>query len=861
MSWTRWTGGRYQPAVLAWLALCAALWLARPGRRPIRAVRALVVAGLLAGAVVSCLQGEAWLRQCALVADSGAREWTAIVEADPMPGAFGTTVRARIAGGVLDGARVRVRWPQGSPVPELGRTVRFSAILNPLPTDESWARRAARSGACGTGSAWRAEVGAWRPGVSGALLAWRASMLDRMADVPGVGGDLLEGIVLGDRRRLIGTRAEEEFRVLGLSHLVAVSGSHLALACGAVALIGSALGLRRRPLVLATFAAGAAYAVVTGMPYSALRSLLMLGVAGSAQLLGRRADGLAALAVAVAAVLVIEPWSVFDVGLQLSALAVAGLLVFGSLATRWTTAGLPPYAYPVGATLALTGVAQAVTVPVVASTFGMVSVAAPLANAYAGPLVSLALWFGLLGTVVSSVMPAIGRVAVQASAAVLGATAWLSHLVAELPGAASAMNAGPALGAAVAAAGAAVWIWWPLPRSVRSARRTIAVLVTLTLAFAVGPAPVRSARLVVLDVGQGDAILVQDGGRTMLVDTGPDGTTLRRALARHGIRRIDVLVLTHAHDDHTGGVTGLSGTASIGWIGVPGVGPPCVAEGAPWLGPDVEVRTLSAGDSWRMGQMQVRGVWPPAEPMTELGTNDTSVVLQVGRGEFDAVLTGDVEAEAQEGMASAGLLGDVEVLKVPHHGSVNGLTVTGLEGWDPEDALVSVGVGNSFGHPDPVVMRMLESAGAQVWRTDLRGDVEVEIRRHGYSVRSERRGEPVAVRARMSPTARCHAAPARPPRACVAEAPCGSQGHPGARTRLPDLRRRGSAARARDPPASRSCGRGGRSRLQLRQFRWRDRRCGRRDCGCQHAAVRIRTSSRGGAGGGQHARCGPGAAG
>ncbi|MBN2247835.1 MAG: ComEC/Rec2 family competence protein [Coriobacteriia bacterium] len=785
----------------------------------------LLLAGIVAGAGVSGMQGLAWHRQSETVADCGAREWVGSVEADPMPGRFGSTVRVRIRGGPLDGARVRVYWPPEEPAPDLGRMVRFSAVLKPVVTAEPWSRRVARSGAVALGTAWRAETGSWRPGVMGRLFAWRARILGRMHAVVGPGGDLLEGIVLGDRRRLMGTPADEDFRVLGLTHLVAVSGSHLALACSAVAVLGTMLGVRRRPLTVMTLVAGAAYAAVTGMAYAALRSLMMLGVAAVGEMSGRRGDGVASLATGVMAVLTLEPWSVYDIGFQLSVLAVGSLLLFGGLATVWAETGVPSWGRFVAGPVALTFVAQAVTVPVIAACFGMVSLLAPVANAYAGPLVSLALWTGLGGSVAAEPVPLVGEWLLRVSGAILEATARIARAMAATPGAAVSIGAGPAVTIGPVLAAAGVWLWWPVPRSRGIARIVVASAVGLSVAAAIGPGVARSATLLVLDVGQGDAILLRDGGRTMLVDAGPDDVTMKRALARHGIRRIDVLVFTHAHDDHTGGAAGLKQVVEIGWTGYPAVDrthfgwvEPAAGSGAGYG----DGRPLKTGDQWRLGGTLVTVLWPPAECDDELGTNDTSVILRIERGGFDALLGGDAERTALEGAASGPGLEAVEVLKVPHHGSDNGLTAEALGFLAPSDALISVGEGNDFGHPCASTLAMLSNAGCRTWRTDQAGDLLVRIGRSGYTITGSRRGTSVSVRARMNSPRRPLIAVvpfARPP----SEAMHGSQGSRRPQAGLPHIRRGRTAARARPPPVAGAHRRGRRPYLQLRGVRWRVR--------------------------------------
>jgi len=793
-----------------------------------RTTGALLLIGALAGAGVSAAQGARWSGLRAIAGDCGSRAWVGVVEADPMPGSYGQVVRVRVTGGPLDGARVRVGWPAEVAVPELGRTVRFSAILKPLPDDEPWARRVARTGAVASGNAWTAEIGPWRGDVTGPLFAWRARMLTRMHLQRGAGADLAEGIVLGDRRRLIGTPTEEDFRILGLTHLVAVSGSHLAAACAAVAFCGTLLHMPKRALVVATVMAGAAYAVVTGLPYSALRSLLMLLVAGTGAVVGRRGDGLSALAAAVVCVLALEPWAVFDLGFQLSALAVGGLLLYGNLVTAWMTAGLNGPWQLVSGTLGLTLVAQMTTVPVVASGFGMVSVLAPVANAIVGPMVSVAMLAGLTGAVIGDLLPDVGAWASGMAAAILGGAAWIASALARLPGAAVAMNGGLGLSLGTVFVAAAVWVWWPLPRTPGFARLFVAAAVCCTAVIAIGPRPATEASVCVLDVGQGDAILVRDSGRTMLVDAGPDALALRRALARTGVRGVDVLVLTHAHDDHTAGASGLNGIAEVGWIGVPRLAASedekasgwqtrdYMPGDSGWRGPDAGVRELTAGDTWRIGQTTVSVLWPGPDAAANLDANDTSVVLHLSRGGFDLALTGDAEALVQAQMIAAGTLAEVEVLKVPHHGSTNGLTAEGLAAWSPDVALISVGHGNDFGHPAAATLAMLDDAGVRTLRTDVSGDLLVQIGRTGYSVVTTKRGSAAAVRERIGP-ARARRWCAEP---CILRryprGPRGSYLTGITQARLPHLWRGRTAPRARPPPAARSHSRGGGPGLQLR---------------------------------------------
>ena len=800
-------------------------WQGNPLFRAILPGTLLLIIGALCGSALSVFEGTSLSRNLSIVADTGARTWTGVVEADPAEGRYGPRVRVRITGGPLDGARVRVGWPSDVTVPELGRTVTFAAVLRPLPPDAEWARRMARGGACATGTAWRAVTGPWKRGPTGRLYEWRARMLTSMADIPGPGGALLEGVVLGDRRRLAGTDVEADFTVLGLSHLVAVSGSHLAIACAAVIALGERLRVGRRSVVLASVLAGAAYAVVTGMAYSALRSLVMLAVVGLGTVIGRRGEALPALAVAIVAVLTLEPWAAFDIGFQLSALAVGALLVFGGLVRVWSIWGSGRLLAYASEGLMLTCLAQAVTGPVVSSAFGMFSILAPVANVLVAPLMTLALWVGLAGSVAGSVAPWISAMSSPATAAVLAASAWIADVLAGMPGAAIPVRGGLMGWVLLIMVCTAVWVKWPLPRSVRSGRHLGAAMLAISIIAAAGAPTGNRATVTVLDVGQGDAILVEDRGRTMLVDTGPNPGVIREALARHGIRRIDVLVLTHAHEDHTGGLGGIRGVTRIGWVGVPRTGTEEPDEGgesggmrgsvAPASQPTspyrqtnevvlpediAPVRQLRIGDTWTVGRFVVRVIWPGTELEQGIGCNDTSVVMTVSMERFDAVLTGDAEEYAQRGMVQAGVMRDIEVLKVPHHGSSNGLSAEGLAAWRPEVALVSVGEGNDFGHPSPETLEMLSAACVPIARTDIQGDLEVVVSNDGYEVHGRRDGDPIAFRARIDhPGARALLAyGARSDRQLEM---CGGRTeYRRPEARLPHLRRGGAPVGARSPP-------------------------------------------------------------
>ncbi|MGB4592760.1 MAG: ComEC/Rec2 family competence protein [Coriobacteriia bacterium] len=743
-AWRTWSGAGVSPLAVALLAVCGALagwvvWRRRHDRemRSTAALAVLLCAALLSGFGVSVLHGVGWRDTARRLRDAGAREWTGTVVADSREGQFGSSIRVRVHEAPYDKAVLTVYLPQGREAPELGRTVRFSAIAKVRETDDR-GRRAARTGEHATATAWRFTDEGWCSGVAGALYRWRAGAAGRLEVVDGDPGALLRGIVLGDRRLLAGTAVDEDFRVLGLSHVVAVSGSHLAVVCALVLMLGTASGMPKRLVLAGVVCVACGYTVLSGLALSAVRSCVMLAAGAVAQCIGVRRDGVSGLALGTAAIVFASPWAVFDVGLALSVAAVGGLLVFGDLGVAWASAALPDALGKPAALLGGTLVAQGATLPIVTATFGMLSLAAPAANLVIVPAGEAALCVGLVGAALGGVWRAGGTVVVRLAGMLLGYATWMAARIAAVPSAAVSVGAlGPSGIVAGAAVAVALWVRWPRP-SRASARLFLGCIAAVTLAAGIGPRGPSECRVIVLDVGQADAILVQDGGDTMLVDAGADATTLRKALARYGVRTLDAVVLTHDHDDHIGGFGGLVGVVRVGWVGYPdveGAAFSSVRDTVARLTPRgrVILRAVSAGQQWRVGDTAVRVLWPPAGA-TGLATNDTSIVLEIDAGQVEVVLTGDAEEAAQAGMAEQGLLHRVEVLKVPHHGSSNGLSQDGCAAWSPMLAVISVGTGNDFGHPASATLKMLARAGARVHRTDIHGDVVIEVTRRGYRV-------------------------------------------------------------------------------------------------------------------------------
>jgi competence protein ComEC len=284
---------------------------------------------------------------------------------------------------------------------------------------------------------------------------------------------------------------------------------------------------------------------------------------------------------------------------------------------------------------------------------------------------------------------------------------------------------------------------------VAAAAGTVLVLLPTRLVAPGWPTP--GWTLVACDVGQGDALALAtaDPGRAVLVDTGPEPGAVAACLHRLGVRSIPLVVLTHLHADHVGGLSAVLAEHSVGAVALGTVHEPA------WAWQQVRSETAAAGVplveltaggrlAWPGLGLEVLGPLGPASPSrgkTDDGTaiNDASIVLRANTAVGRVLLTGDVELAGQEALLDAGLDLTAEVLKVPHHGSRYSLPQF-LAAVRPRIALVSVGAGNRYGHPSPMLLDVLTGQGVLVSRTDRDGDTAVVAARDGPAV--ARRGDP-----------------------------------------------------------------------------------------------------------------------
>ena len=551
---------------------------------------------------------------------------------------------------------------------------------------------------------------------------------------------LLLGLLLGDDSKL-DPGLERDFRASGLSHLLVVSGGNVAMVLVPVLAATALLRLSRWPKFALSFGAVAFFTVLTGAEPSVLRAGVMAGLALVGVLIGRPRTTASILAAAVLSLLVVDPWLAWSVGFQLSVTATAGMVALASTLADRAGRFLPrPVAAAAGATLS----AQLGVTPVLLFYFDEVPLVTLPANLAAFPLVAPSLLLGAVAAGAGLVWLPLGKALGAVALVPMRALELIADHLGKAPVGYLSAKGGPfvLLGGSVLVVAITVWIrtGWRPPRT--ATVLSLACLPVVVWASALGSGPPAGLTIRVLDIGQGDSILVTSpAGATILVDGGPEERTVATQLAALGVKRLDMVIATHPHADHVAGLPTVLSRIPVGVLLQPGCsdGSPAQRElDRAIRDEDIPVADPRAGDVFRVGDIRLDVLSPDrCWTGTESDANNDSIVILLSLHEDTVLLTGDAEIPVQEWLLEEGALPDVDVLKVPHHGG--GTSVPELfDAVHAEVAVVSVGMNNDYGHPNAEIMDAIAASGAQVWRTDLDGMVTVSFVGHMPTVESER---------------------------------------------------------------------------------------------------------------------------
>ncbi|WP_157580172.1 ComEC/Rec2 family competence protein [Plantibacter sp. Leaf314] len=588
-----------------------------------------------------------------------------------------------------------------------------------------------------------------------AALGWstslRSGLIELAGSLPGPGGELLPGLAIGDVSQ-VGDEVTGWMQQSSLSHLTAVSGANCAvivwLISSAVAALGGGRALR---ISCALLALTAFVVLVTPQP-SVQRAALMAAFVLLMGGFGRPLRGLAALALAVIVLLVNDPWLAGQYGFGLSVLATGGLLLLSGPLTDLLARWLPRR---IAALIAIPAAAQLACQPMLVLLDPSIQLGGVPANLLAGPAAAPSTLLGLLACLLAPVSTPLAM-----SVAWLGwvPASWIAAVArwfAGIPAARVPWPEGPLGVVLVTIPTLLIAILLLRGRELSAGwRRAIAVVVVLslvvlcgrTVGVGLGTALHRPGdwTIAACDVGQGDAVLLRQGGSTALVDVGPDPEPLRSCLDGLGVTRIDLLVLTHYDLDHVGGLEAVVGLVDHALVG-PVDDPADERIGRVLRDAGAEVRQAASGDQGLLGDPQTGApwqvLWPdPAAGGIEPG-NDASVVVRFDLAAASVLLLGDLGAEAQDRLLGRHTLGQaIDVVKVSHHGSAD-QSERLARSLAASVALVSVGADNGYGHPTRSALDLYAGTGAEILRTDESGTILLAPGEAGaFRVWSERAG-------------------------------------------------------------------------------------------------------------------------
>lgn len=561
--------------------------------------------------------------------------------------------------------------------------------------------------------------------------ALRGSIRDAVAHRPPDQAALVPALVDGDDTGLSDDLADD-FRTTGLTHLLAVSGTNLTLVVGFLLIVARWAGVRGRGLYAVGVLGIVGFVVLARTEPSVVRAAAMGAVGLLAMTHNGRRRALRGLGAAVIGLLLVDPGLATSIGFTLSVLATAGILLFGpswrDALRRW----MPQWC---AEAIAVPAAAQLACTPVVAAISGQVSLVAVLANLLVEPAVAPATVLGLLGGLLGLVWDPLGMVA---GTVATWCVAWIiavARFGAGLPTAEVGWSTGPVALAVLVAV--CVAIAFLAPRVLRHPVTGVAgCLVLLAVALVRLPSPGWPPAgwvLVMCDVGQGDALVVRTGvGSAVVVDAGPDPDLVDDCLDRLEVEDVPLAVITHFHADHVNGVEGLFAGRRVGEVWTsrlqdPPAGVRVLGETAGAAG--VVPVPAPYGATTTIGEVRIQVLWPTADSDTRgpgdgSTANEASVVLLVESHGLRLLLTGDIEPEGQDQLADDLDSLDVDVLKVPHHGS-RYQDLDWLRALHAQVALTSVGAHNDYGHPAAATVQGLEQSGTKVYRTDRDGSVAV----------------------------------------------------------------------------------------------------------------------------------------
>ena len=566
--------------------------------------------------------------------------------------------------------------------------------------------------------------------------AWTAHQLQEQIDklFPADAAAFLRALLTGDRSGF-DYQTKNALSLAGVSHVVAISGMHVSILLALVLFVlpdrrfAAAVGI---PIVVF-------YAILTGASPSVVRAATMQILLLIAPLLRRENDPPTSLSAAMLLILLINPWAIADVSFQLSFAAMAGLLLFSRriydyLDARLAERKLPRVLEKMGKAAILsvstTLGAMVFTTPLIACSFGVISLVSVAANFLTLWAVSICFQAGMVACVLGFVLPGMAGILTWCLSWLVRYFLVVTNWLAALPFAAIYTDSGYTVLVLVAA-----YLLLAVYFLFRTGRKPLMMLVCmvvcLCLCTGLNVWENRRAELqtTVLDVGQGQCILLEWDGMTAMIDCGgsyPEeaGEAAARLLLSHGRTTLDLLILTHFDTDHAGGIPQLLNRIDVDCLYVPPAEPEDglylqICEAAAQSGTQIKAVTEDLVLSRSETEVRIFA------PVSYHPGNDGGLSVLSSREDYDILVTGDMSFEAEHRLVTLQDLPQVELLVAGHHGSATSTGMELLEAVQPRTVLISVGSENRYGHPTQETLDRIEAVGAQVYRTDLHTTITI----------------------------------------------------------------------------------------------------------------------------------------
>jgi competence protein ComEC len=627
--------------------------------------------------------------------------------------------------------RIWIRLPPGKK-PPIGAVLELSVKLE-LPQGPSSSGFDQRAWLARQGIHVVLRGGPWHlVGRRGGLGGFGDRLRERLARdlVPGLKGErrgLVLGFVLGEDEGL-SDGLRQSFRRSGLYHLLAVSGQNIAFLVAGVLGIAWLCGIPRRLGEVLALTTIVAYVLVVGWQPSVVRAAVAGGLASLAWLAARPRDRWYFLLLGALTLLVWNPRSVFDAGFQLSFAAVIAIFVLVKPLERLLEkTPLPP---ALRAPIAVSAGCTLMTTPIMVFQFGKVPVYGVLANVAVEPVVPLVLLLGLACALLAPLAPPAARALAYLNGLLAAYIAFWARLVGALPGAQE--GRAHLLRLLLVVFFLALWPFLLRPRLPRLAVLVLTALIPLwgwqnrPCPVSIPPPPA-GLRVSFLDVGEGDSTLLQTKDGAVLIDAGPPEAGVAGQLRRLGVRRLEVLLLSHPHRDHVGGAAEVLRKLDVGLVVDSGIKSGDSEETAALdeaARRRVPLKLGRAGEELDLGDLRLRILSPTDDSANTSGdANEAAIVVVASYGSVDLLLPADAESPFTLPLATQ----PVEVYKVAHHGSADEGLPQLLERLNPRIAIISVGRDNDYGHPTPSTLATLAAdSKLSVFRTDQAGRVTLE---------------------------------------------------------------------------------------------------------------------------------------